>query len=342
MNGLTWLGIVFCLSQSAMFSGLNLALFGVSRLRLEVDSRMGNAAAARVLEMRQDSNFLLTTILWGNVAINTLLALLANSIMTGVVAFLFSTVVITFVGEIGPQAYFSRHAMRMASLLSPILRCYQILLYPIAKPSALALDAWLGREGITYFRERGMRLLLRHHIDAPESDIDRLEGMGALNFLALDDLIVLDEGQPVDPASVVKLPVRHGALEFPSIGRTASDPFLQRVEASGKKWVILVDENERPRLVLDADGLLRSAMFHPDDLEPRRHCHRPVIVDDPNTPLGEVIARLNVIAEHPDDDVIDRDLILVWGDERRVITGADILGRLLRGVVPSRAKWPAS
>jgi hypothetical protein len=25
---LVWLGIVFCLSQSAMFSGLNLALFG--------------------------------------------------------------------------------------------------------------------------------------------------------------------------------------------------------------------------------------------------------------------------------------------------------------------------
>ena len=199
MEALTWIGIVFCISQSAMFSGLNLALFGISRLRLEVDSRMGDAAAARVLEMRKDSNFLLTTILWGNVAINTLLALLANSIMTGVVAFLFSTVLITFVGEIGPQAYFSRHAMRMASLLAPILRLYQILLYPLAKPCALALDAWLGREGILYFRERGIRALLHEHIDAPESDIDRLEGTGALNFLAIDDLIVLDEGEPVDP-----------------------------------------------------------------------------------------------------------------------------------------------
>ena len=32
------------------------------------------------------------------------------------------------------------------------------------------------------------------------------------------------------------------------------------------------------------------------------------------------------------DDVIDDDLILIWTDEKRVITGADILGRLLRGI----------
>jgi metal transporter CNNM len=30
--------------------------------------------------------------------------------------------------------------------------------------------------------------------------------------------------------------------------------------------------------------------------------------------------------------VIDADVILVWGAEKRVITGADILGRLLRGI----------
>ena len=36
---------------------------------------------------------------------------------------------------------------------------------------------------------------------------------------------------------------------------------------------------------------------------------------------------------HPEDDVIDNDLILVWGEEKRIITGADLLGRLLRGIV---------
>ena len=32
---LIWLGIFFCITQSAMFSGLNLAFFSFTRLRLE-------------------------------------------------------------------------------------------------------------------------------------------------------------------------------------------------------------------------------------------------------------------------------------------------------------------
>ena len=102
-----WIGICFCISQSAMFSGLNLAFFSLTRLRLEVEVSTGNYRAHRVLKMRQDSNFLLTTILWGNVGINVLLALLSNSVMAGLSAFLFSTVLITLIGEILPQAYFS-------------------------------------------------------------------------------------------------------------------------------------------------------------------------------------------------------------------------------------------
>ena len=42
---------------------------------------------------------------------------------------------------------------------------------------------------------------------------------------------------------------------------------------------------------------------------------------------------MRVRPETAEDDVIDHDVILVWSDEKRVITGADILGRLLRGIV---------
>jgi len=41
---------------------------------------------------------------------------------------------------------------------------------------------------------------------------------------------------------------------------------------------------------------------------------------------------LRVYPKSEVDDVIDNDLVLIWSDERRVITGADILGRLLRGI----------
>lgn len=83
MNQLTWIGIVFCLSQSAVLSGLNLALFSLSKLELEVEAKKGDPRARRVLEFRRDANFSLVTILWGNVAVNVLLALLSGSVLAG-------------------------------------------------------------------------------------------------------------------------------------------------------------------------------------------------------------------------------------------------------------------
>ncbi|MDH3267164.1 MAG: DUF21 domain-containing protein, partial [Gammaproteobacteria bacterium] len=69
MENVIWIGIAICLLHSAMFSGLNLAFFSLSRLRLEAESAAGNQAAKKILLLRRDANFLLTTILWGNVGI---------------------------------------------------------------------------------------------------------------------------------------------------------------------------------------------------------------------------------------------------------------------------------
>ena len=332
VNALIWAGIAFCISQSAMFSGLNLALLGISRLRLEVEASAGNPAALRILPLREDVNFLLTTILWGNVGINVLLTLLSNSVMTGLTAFVFSTVLITFAGEITPQAYFSRNAMRMGSLLVPVLRFYQLLLYPVAKPSAYVLDRWLGKEGVSYFREHNLQTLIHKHIEAEDSDISKLEGIGAINFLVLDDIAVTQEGEHVDPDSMVSLPRRDNLPVFPVFERNALDPFLLEINRSGKKWVIIVDEQEQPFMVLNANGFLREALFGKGALNPYSFCHRPVIVKDPGTLLGTVLPHLRVQAESGLDDVIDEDLILIWAESKRVITGSDILGRLLRGI----------
>ena len=329
---LAWLGILFCITQSAMFSGLNLALLGISRLRLEVEASTGNPSAKKILALRKDFNFLLTTILWGNVAINVLLTLLSNSVMAGLTAFLFSTVLITFFGEIAPQAYFSRHAMRMGSLLSPVLRFYQWLLFPFAKPSAIVLDWWLGKEGISYFKERDLRSLIHKHIEAEETDVDRLEGIGALNFLALDDISVTQEGEFIDPESIICLPESKGKPVFPSFERHSLDPFLLDISSSGKKWVIIVDQHNNPYMVLNANAFLRNVLFGKEPINPQIYCHRPIIVNDENKLLGKVLSGLKVYPKSEIDDVIDDDLILIWSKQKRVITGSDILGRLLRGI----------
>lgn len=330
---LTWVGIVFCVTQSAIFSGLNLAFFSISKLRLEIEASEGSKYAIRILSIRKDSNFLLTTILWGNVSINVLLALLANSVMTGLTAFLFSTVLITFLGEIIPQAYFSRHALKMAYWFSPLLRVYQCLLFVVAKPTALMLDRWLGKESIHYLLERGVHQLIQMHMKSDQSDIDPVEGKGALNFLALDDIPLSQEGEFIDPKSVIQLPFQNDMPLFPATGTPEFGDFIEQIESSGKKWIILINEAGNPRLALNSDSFLRSVLFHTRPVQPMAHCHRPIITNDDTTHLGSVLPRLKVHPERSDDDVIDDDLIILWGESKKVVTGADILGRLLRGIV---------
>ena len=332
MDSVIWIGIFVCLAHSAMFSGLNLAFFSLSRLRLEAEAGAGNTAASKILSLRRDSNRLLTTILWGNVAINVLLTLLSNSVMIGAVAFVFSTFLITFAGEILPQAYFSRHAMRMASLLSPVMRFYQRLLYPVAGPSAWMLDRLVGEEQILYMRERQLKGVIEKHIESDGAEIDFIEGRGALNFLDIDDVPISDEGEMVDPGSIVSLPSR---IDLPLIPEVTSpaDPFVVAVNASGRKWVILADDGGKPQLVLDADAFLRAVMADASAVDAYAHCHRPIIISDPKSPLGHIIARLKAGMAAESDAAIDKDIVLLWTDDaKKVITGADLLGRLLRGI----------
>ena len=51
-------------------------------------------------------------------------------------------------------------------------------------------------------------------------------------------------------------------------------------------------------------------------------------VDDPEDAVE--------VKEEDEDDVVDEDFILLWGEHKRVITGSDILGRLLRGIAQRR------
>ena len=329
-----WLGIAFCITQSAMFSGLNLAFFSLTRLRLEIEAEASPLTGAKkVLEMRHDSNFLLTTILWGNVGINVLLTLLSDSVMAGVLSFAFSTVIITLFGEILPQAYFSRNALKMASLLSPVLRFYQFILYPVAKPSALLLDAWLGKESVQFFAENNIKLFIRKHMEEQESEIDHVEGTGAINFFSMDDLKVINEGEPINPESIIPLESENGKLLFPKFTATSSDDFIRKINKSGEKWIVLTDLDNVPKLVLDADGFIRSVLFCEGCEKIEKYCHVPHVITDKETNLDYLIMGLKSDREQDVDTPIERDIALFWTDEcKRVITGADILGRLLKGI----------
>jgi hypothetical protein len=338
-DALIWAGIAFCVSQSALFSGSNIAVFSLSRLRLEAAAAAGDRSASSALDLRRDANFTLVTILMGNVAINVLLTMLADSVMAGVLAFLFSTVVITALGEIVPQAYFSRHALKAVSLFAPVLRLYRILLWPIAKPTALLLDAWVGTETVPWFRERELHNILRYHADNTGSEVGRVEAIGATNFLALDDLVVQDQGKPLDPESVVQLSFDGNSPVFPAIDHARDDPFLLKLASSRKKWIVLTDEQGQPRLLLNADAFLRDFLVLGNEVDPRDYCHRPAVVTRPtdtlDKALGILAMRRDGYAGH------DETVILLWSPEAtRMITGSDVLRCLLSGMGENKTRGP--
>ena len=327
-----WVAIFCCFGGSAICSGLTLGFFSLGRVRLELMAQQGDIFANKILKIRQDSNFLLATLLWSNVAVNVLLTLLFEKQMVGLYAFFFSLFGITIFGEILPQAYFSRNTLKMGAKFSPIVEVLQVLFYPVAKPSALLLDRLVGKEGITWFKEHELETLIQIHAEAPESDISGVEGHGASNFLNLDDIPVSEEGSPLHPKSIIRLPCDGGKIQFPINVPSVSDQLIQQIHASNEKWVVVTDEHDDPQVVLDADGFLRELLVE-NHYKPLRHCHRPIILDHTEIPLGELLQLFKVNPEHVEDDVIDHDLVLIWTKEhKRIITGADILGRLLRGI----------
>ena len=86
--------------------------------------------------------------------------------------------------------------------------------------------------------------------------------------------------------------------------------------------------------MLDAEAYLVNLFAGRGSADVYHLCHRPIVVTDPETTIETVLPQLEVDAEHRHDRIIDNDVILFWGSStRRIITGADILGRLLQGIV---------
>jgi len=333
MDYFTWLGIGICIVHSAMFSGCNLSFFSLGRLRLEAEAQRGNKSAAKVLSLRQDSNLLLCTILWGNVSVNVLLALLSESVLAGVGGFLFSTIGITIFGEIMPQAYFSRNALVVGGFLSPVIRFYQIILYPITKPCAILLDGWIGPEGPTFFRERDIEIILERHIDEEDSEISANEGRGALNFLDLDDRRISREGNELEPSSIYRFPSKLDLTILPSLESDEGQKFIDSLKKHHDLWAVIVNEADEPVIVMDTTKFLCDLMVKDELTDPYLRCHRPIVVTQEDTYLDSVLGDFVVEAEDSRDHVVDRDIVLYWTPEhKRIITGADIFGRLLKGI----------
>ena len=285
-----------------------------------------------VLELRKNSNQILATVIWGNVSTNVLLTLLSDAVLAGLGAFFFSAVVITLLcGNISASLFFAQ-CLADDGAISAVPEFLSRRL--VSADQADRHDARLvaRHRGHHLFRERDIRSLIARSA-ASGGDIGKLEAIGARNFLDLDDVPVTDEGEVVHAESIISLPQANNRCVLPNFDRTPDDAFLRKIDASGKKWVIVTDLTGEPVFVLDSHQFLRDALFDELEINPNDYWHRPHRHARHEDEARRCHRADESRAERPDDDVIDNDLILVWGEQKRIITGADLLGRLLRGIV---------
>ncbi|EEZ98477.1 unextended protein [Tribolium castaneum] len=175
--GVTILIIVVCLMFSALFSGLNLGLMSLDRTELKILCNTGTPKErtfAKIIQpVRDHGNYLLCSILLGNVFVNSIFTILLDGLTSGLVAVIFSTIAIVLIGEITPQAICSRHGLAIGARTIYITKFVMVLTFPMAYPVSKFLDCVLGEEiGNVYNRERLKELV---KVTTGENDLDKDE-----------------------------------------------------------------------------------------------------------------------------------------------------------------------
>ena len=178
--------ILICLS--GIFSGLNLGLMSLdpTTLKLVIESGSGKQRtyAKLIYRVRKHGNYLLCTLLLGNVLVNNTLTILLDDVLgNGPLAVVFSTIAIVIFGEIIPQAICSRHALTIGAYTIWLTYIFMALTFPLSLPISILLHFILGKEiGAVYTREEllGLLKVTEDHHDIGKDEVQMISG--ALKF----------------------------------------------------------------------------------------------------------------------------------------------------------------
>ncbi|KYN17809.1 Metal transporter CNNM2 [Trachymyrmex cornetzi] len=151
--------ILTCLSLSALFSGLNLGLMAIDRTELKILCNTGTEKEKRyartIQPVRNHGNYLLCSILFSNVLVNSIFTIILDELTSGIVAVICSTLAIVIFGEISPQAICSRHGLCVGANTIYLTKMTMLITFPLSYPISKCLDFFLGEEiGNVYNRER--------------------------------------------------------------------------------------------------------------------------------------------------------------------------------------------
>ncbi|XP_020942931.1 metal transporter CNNM4 isoform X2 [Sus scrofa] len=189
--------IMVLLVLSGIFSGLNLGLMALDPMELRIVQNCGTQKerryARKIEPIRRKGNYLLCSLLLGNVLVNTSLTiLLDNLIGSGLMAVASSTIGIVIFGEIVPQALCSRHGLAVGANTIILTKFFMLLTFPLSFPISKLLDFFLGQEiGTVYNREKLMEMLkvTEPYNDLVKEELNMIQGALELRTKTVEDIM---------------------------------------------------------------------------------------------------------------------------------------------------------
>ncbi|XP_075996307.1 metal transporter CNNM4-like isoform X2 [Genypterus blacodes] len=189
--------ITCLLVLSGMFSGLNLGLMALDPMELRTVQRCGTDKerkyARQIAPIRSKGNYLLCSLLLGNVLVNTTLTILLDDLIgSGLGAVVASTVGIVIFGEIVPQALCSRHGLAVGANTIVLTKFFMLLTFPVSFPVSKLLDVLLGQEiGTVYNREKLVEMLkvTEPYNDLVKEELNMIQGALELRTKTVEDVM---------------------------------------------------------------------------------------------------------------------------------------------------------
>jgi len=130
--------IAICVFFSAYFSATETAFTSLNRIRLKNMANDGNQKAREVLELSENYDSLLSTILVGNNIVNIALSSTATVLFIGLypkygatIATAVATIVVLIFGEISPKSLAKEHPEKFAMFAAPFIKLLMVILKPI-------------------------------------------------------------------------------------------------------------------------------------------------------------------------------------------------------------------
>ncbi|XP_078141190.1 metal transporter CNNM4 [Centroberyx gerrardi] len=195
-----WLQVIiisFLLVLSGMFSGLNLGLMALDPMELRIVQSCGTDKekkyARKIEPIRRKGNYLLCSLLLGNVLVNTTLTILLDDLIgSGIGAVVASTTGIVIFGEIVPQALCSRHGLAVGANTIMVTKLFMLLTFPLSWPISKILDYVLGQEiGTVYNREKLVEMLkvTEPYNDLVKEELNMIQGALELRTKTVEDVM---------------------------------------------------------------------------------------------------------------------------------------------------------